>query len=148
MTPERIAELKPHAATERRKFERGFNARMRKDAAAATFKYRPGNRDTRSPRKVVRDIKAAVEDDTPLLIFHEIEGAVFALVLCAGNCISVDAPLESQYLAAFQRIADFHSERLLDTPEELLRFNALVSADNAVRDAVDAYNLWRKGGGS
>jgi hypothetical protein len=141
----KIVELKPHPASKREAFMRRFNSSSRKEAAARSFKYRPDS-GTCSPRKTARDIKAAVEDDTPLSIFDEIESAVFMMALCAGNLISLDAPLDTQFLAAHQRLADFYAGRTLLTPEETARQFAMIAAARAVSAAVADYNLWRKGG--
>ena len=142
---ERVVTLKPYSARKRKRWERSYKKRFRADTASESFQYKQRNADTINPRPLARDIKQAVDDDTPLMILNEIEASVFMMVLCAGNPISRDAPLESQYLAAFQRIHDFHAERILLTPEELSRFSALVKARRTVKEAVADYKLWRKG---
>lgn len=146
ITPERIATLKPESAAKRRKFEKSYLASFSADASKTGYKYRPGSKDTASPNKTARAIKQAVEDDTPSLLLHPIKDSVYMMALCAGNPISMSAPLEAQYLAAFQRIDDLHRERLLYAPEELMRFSALVAAAHVVEKAVADYYLWKKGG--
>jgi hypothetical protein len=93
-------------------------------------------------------IKAACAGDTPNTLMLDLERSVHMLALCAGNFPSVDAPLVAQYLAAHQRINDFHAGLLLDTPEELLRVGALIRAGLVVRDACAAVEAWREESGA
>lgn len=136
--------LPPQPARERKAFQLSFNTRLRQDAERATFIFK-GPKDSRNHNATARLIKQAVDADTPTQIFSEIECGITLMVLCAGNLISLDAPLDAQYLAACQRDADYHSERLLHIPEEVLRSLAHARANIIVEDAVDAFKAWQKG---
>lgn len=125
-------------------FDREFTAERRKEAAAVKYRVRDLG-DTRNPAPTARLIRQAAAADTPLLIWNDLESAVRMMALCAGNSISLDAPLDAQYLAAFQRIADFHGERLLGTPEETARATALIFADRTVCALLEAFVAWREG---
>lgn len=141
---QRVTKLPPFSARERKDFQRGFNLARRRDASKATFKYRVTNKDVINPRAEARLIRRAVASDTPTYIFSDIEAGVHAMALCAGNIVSLDAPLDAQFLAAFQRIHDYHAGRLLNTPEELARCTALIFSHNALRQAVKAFEVWEK----
>jgi hypothetical protein len=125
--------------------KREYYARFRKDTARATFTYARRDEGTVNPKPVAAAIKKAVNSDTPDPIMEEIRAGVYIMALCAGNLVSVDAPLEAQYLAAFQRLADFHGELILLTPEECVRFTTLVRADWIIKDAIAAFKAWQKG---
>jgi hypothetical protein len=140
---------KPAALNKSLKFMRDRTAGMRKEALTVRFKYRPHCPDTFNPRPTARRIKRAIEaQDTPHRQWLEIHDRVHIMVLCAGNMLSCDAPLESQYLAAFQRIADRHADQTLHTPEEADRSSALICASLLVIEALDELDAAMKGGAS
>jgi hypothetical protein len=138
--------LPPFPASERRAFHQDFTTRQRRDATRAKFKYTPDSPDTLSPHPIARRIRKALRADMPSAIVDDLEDAVYTMVLCAGNPISLDAPLAAQFLAAFQRISDFHGERVLLTPEELARFSVLIHAKEVIVSVLDWFDAWQKGG--
>jgi hypothetical protein len=138
-----IQSLPPSSSAERQAFLNSFHTRLRQDAASTAFKFKRRG-DVSDPRHTARGIKEAIEGNAPHQIIHEIESGVHLMALAAGNFISLDAPLEAQYLAAFQRISDYHGGRLLETPEEVVRSLALCRASNIVGDAVEAFRVWKK----
>jgi hypothetical protein len=137
----------PAVLNESLEFMRGMRAKMREDAATGSFKYHPRDPDTRNPRPTARRIKRAIESpETPHDNWLKIRDRVFITVLCAGNMLSCDAPLEAQYLAACQRLTDSNAGQMLHTPEEFDRHMALIHASNLVQDALDELDAIRKGG--
>lgn len=137
-------ELKAFPLRKRLAYERSTTARRQKEERAATFDYQHREKETRDPRPRAREIKKAMAENTPLMIVNEIEAGVHLMVFCAGNILSLDVPLETQYLAAHQRINDHHAGLLLRTREETLRLFALCRASIIVDDALAAYRKWKR----
>ncbi len=104
-------------------------------------------RGARDPRPNAERIKRVMElpktNDTSMAR-RDLEYRVYMMVLCAGNQISLHAPLETQFLYAHQRISDYHHGRLMTSPEEVTRVLVLCRAAMLVEDALDA--LEKKGG--
>jgi hypothetical protein len=136
--------MKPHSKRQRVSFHQSFYTRLRQDAASAVFPYK-GHGDARDPRGDAKRIRKALDADAPLEVVRDIETGIHLMALCAGNPFSLEASLESQYLAAYQRNADYHGGLLLQTPEELKRISALCRANRIVQDALDLFDAWRKG---
>jgi len=136
--------LTPFSAKKRRAFAESFYPALRESAARDPFPYRNCG-DARNPRPDAKRIKQALKTDLPLKILHDIEDGITLMMLAAGKCISVDVPLETQFLAASQHNADWHGGKVLGTPEELKRIGALHRANIIVLDALDAFDAWQKG---
>ncbi|MDQ3256812.1 MAG: hypothetical protein M3R15_23455 [Acidobacteriota bacterium] len=100
--------------------------------------------DARPNAERIKRVMELPETDGTLSPRCALEYRVSMMVLCAGNPISLHAPLETQFLSAHQRISDYHAGRIMLSPEEVERVLVLCHAAMIVVDALDA--LEKKGG--
>lgn len=99
-------------------------------------------RDDLDGRKVAARIEQAMarrfSEGRLWQLQSELEYTVYAAALCAGNQLSLKAPLELLCLAAFQRVHDWHAGRILTTPEECVRSLTVCHALIYVTNALEA----------
>lgn len=67
---------------------------------------------------------------------RDLEYGVYVMNLCAGNQLAIDAPLDTQYLAAAQRNSDFQKGRILCARVEVVRSLALCHATISVENSL------------
>ena len=103
-----------------------------------------GVRDPRPNAERIKRVMEQPERDGTGLMRRDLEASVYMMVLCAGNPISLHAPLETQFLSAHQRISDYYARRIMLSPEEVERVSVLCHAAIIVEEALDA--LEKKGG--
>jgi hypothetical protein len=108
------------------------------------YRRASGALDGRPNAERIKRVMEQPETDDTLSPRRVLENRVYMMVLCAGNPISLYAPLETQFLSAHQRISDYHAGRTMLSPEEVERVLALCHAAIIVEEALDA--LEKKGG--
>lgn len=96
---------------------------------------------------VARDakrIRTALELDEPVFPLHcDLVRTITAMMLCAGHQVS-DAPLDTQYLCAIQRIYDWDLGRVIPSDEEWMRISVLDFLREQVSRTLDAVDEFRK----
>ena len=105
-------------------------------------------KDARDARQDARRIKLAMEQLKPKeysRLHSDLERSVYMMVLCAGNQISLRAPLDIQFLYACQRISDYHDGRVMTSPEEVERMLTLCHARLCVVDVLDRLEGSKRG---
>jgi hypothetical protein len=72
--------------------------------------------------------------------FLDLDAAIHALTLCAGNQIIADAPMDMQYLSAAQRISDYFGDKggVMSSAPEVCRVSAMLFVNQAVKSALES----------
>lgn len=108
---------------------------------AADFAVETGNDPDRDVKRIQRTLEL---DDTTFLMMSALTRGIAMMTLCAGNQISMGAPLDTQFLFALQRVNDTYEGRVMNTDEEWGRLGAIEHAWACVRRTLDQIEQERR----
>jgi hypothetical protein len=68
----------------------------------------------------------------------QLQTRIRVMMICAGHLPSQDAPWDTQFQIAIQRVHDYEAHRVLNSLDEWLRVSAITEAAEWVCEALDA----------
>lgn len=137
-TPKKVMEIRKYLRTQRYQRERAnLDERFQ-------FSPLPHEDVTDYVRDVKRIQKTLELDDISFLPMSDLHRGIRMMMLCAGHIPSEEAPLDTQFQYAMQRVHDWHHGRTMTSNEEWARVGAVEHAAKCIRRTLDEIDEERK----